>query len=120
MASMVRPYLLLALLVAGGLMLAQPGWSRADLDWPRPTLEPVVGGLTHPIVLADPGDGSGRLLVAEKSGIVRVVAGGSASPVPFLDLTDRVASNGAEQGLIGQAFPPGRSADHFYVDYTRG
>src|SRR4051812_40449100 len=90
MASTVRPYLLLALLVAGGLMLAQPGRSRADLDWPRPVREPVVGGLPHPIVLADPGDGSGRLLVGEKSGIVRIVASGSANPVPFLDLTDSV------------------------------
>ena len=64
---MARPRRWLALLLVGALMLAQPRPSRADADWPRLVGEPVVGGLTHPTVLVDPGDGSGRLLAPEKS-----------------------------------------------------
>src|SRR5438045_825673 len=116
---MVRRCLALAVLLAGTLILAQPRPSRADLDWPRLVLEPVVGGLNHPTVLADPGDGTGRLLVVERTGLVRVVRNGAAGATPFLDLRDRVASGAAEQGLLGLAFPPGRASDHFYVDYTR-
>ena len=37
-----------------------------------------------------------------------------------MDISSQVLSKGAEQGLLGLAFPPGYSTNnHFYVDYTR-
>jgi glucose/arabinose dehydrogenase len=46
------------------------------------------------------------LFVAERSGAVRVVAGGEVREEPFLDLRDRVTAMGIEQGLLGLAFHP--------------
>jgi glucose/arabinose dehydrogenase len=40
-------------------------------------------------------------------------------PVPFLDITDRVGSDGSEQGLLSLAFPPDFTASRlFYINYT--
>ncbi len=70
------------------------------------------------ITIANAGDGSGRLFVLEKDGRIRVIKGGQLLATPMLDLSSRV-SKGAEQGLLGIAFPPGYAAkQYFYVNYT--
>lgn len=89
--------------------------------------EIVARGLDKPVDLrVAPGDRSGRLFVAEKSGRIRVLRGGTgAVPLagnsadrPFLDLSDRV-SDGGEQGLLGFAFHPRFPAEpRIYVNYT--
>ncbi len=71
--------------------------------------------------LYEPPDGTSRLFVLEQRGRVLVFEnrpGVSQSSV-FLDLTDRVNSTGAEEGLLGLAFAPdfGRSGN-FYVYYS--
>src|SRR4029079_7712698 len=78
----------------------------------------VVGGLRSPVEIADPGDGSGRLFVAEQAGRIRIVHDGALVDRPFLDITDRIASGG-ERGLLGLAFHPGYPNDpRFFVNYT--
>lgn len=74
-------------------------------DAPPLRLEPVVGGLEVPLFAAHAGDGSGRLFVVEKGGLVRVLEGGALQDEPFLDLRDRV-STVAEEGLLSIAFHP--------------
>ncbi len=80
--------------------------------------EPVVTGLDNPLlVTAPPGDP--RLFIVEKAGRVQVVEGGRLLDTPFLDLTDVVLSDGAEQGLLGLAFHPQyRWNGRFFVYYT--
>src|SRR5688500_5300623 len=51
--------------------------------------------------------GSGRLFVLEKGGRIRIIENDQLLETPFLDITDRVGSNGNEQGLLGLAFHPG-------------
>jgi glucose/arabinose dehydrogenase len=82
-------------------------------------LEPVIAGLDRPLYLTHAGDGSGRLFVVEKPGVIRVLRGSDAMPEPFLDIRDRVGSAASEQGLLGLAFHP-RFAENglFYVNYT--
>jgi glucose/arabinose dehydrogenase len=83
-------------------------------------LEPVVGGLSSPVIQTGPADGTDRLVGGEQTGAIRVVHGGSLVDRPFLDLTGRVTSGG-ERGLLGLAFEPdfGRSgSNRFYVNYT--
>jgi glucose/arabinose dehydrogenase len=64
-------------------------------------------------------DGSGRLFVVERRGVIRVLRGTQIDPKPFLNIRSRVLSTGGEQGLLSVAFPPGFSTKrHFYVDYT--
>src|SRR5437764_4281670 len=72
----------------------------------------VAGGLHQPSAMAFAPDG--RLFVLEQTGAVRVVKNGSLLPTPFLTLT--VDSSG-ERGLLGIAFDPNFTADHFLYLY---
>ncbi|UYU18478.1 MULTISPECIES: PQQ-dependent sugar dehydrogenase [Methanoculleus] len=83
-------------------------------------LEPVAGEFTMPVALASPGDGTGRLFVADLPGTVRVIDGNDHRP--FLDITDRVVdlrTGYDERGLLGLAFHP-RFAENgrFFVYYS--
>ena len=108
---------------------AEPAPAPTEASAPEPApvdlaalniaLEPVAGGLRSPIGLAHAGDGSGRLFVLEKAGVIRIIQDGQVLPQPFLDLTDRVGSSGSEQGLLGLAFHPEyASTGFFFVNYT--
>lgn len=87
--------------------------------WSAIALEKMVTGLSQPIVLVPGVEGESRLYVLEQAGRVRIIQGGQLLEEPFLDLTDRVLSTGAEQGLLGLAFHPDyRSNGIFFVHYT--
>lgn len=76
---------------------------------------------TEPLDLQHAGDGSGRLFVVEKSGVIRVFENDStvSSSSVFLDIQDRVDDSGSEEGLLGLAFHPNyESNGYFYVNYT--
>ncbi len=65
------------------------------------------------------GDGSQRIFVLEQAGRIRIIREETVSPVPFLDITARVGSQGFEQGLLGLAFHPDFSLNGtFFVNYT--
>uniref|UniRef100_A0A7C4Q6A1 Glucose dehydrogenase n=1 Tax=Bellilinea caldifistulae TaxID=360411 RepID=A0A7C4Q6A1_9CHLR len=86
----------------------------AAFDWKL-----IAGGLRRPTDLADPNDGSGRLLVLEQPGLIRVIADGQLQERAFLDLTDRVGANSSEQGLLGIALDPDYAENGiFYLNYT--
>ena len=77
-----------------------------------------MSGLDDPVGIANAGDGSGRLFVLEKPGVVRIVKNGKLVTVPFLDIRDRVRSYGSEQGLLGIVFDPDyKTNGFFYLDY---
>jgi glucose/arabinose dehydrogenase len=77
----------------------------------------VVTDLERPVDLQ--ADGSGRLFVIEKPGRIRILQDGQLQSEPFLDITDRVGSQGNEQGLLGLAFHPQYSQNgRFFVNYT--
>ncbi len=86
-------------------------------------LEPVAGGFTAPVALASPGDGSGRLFVADQVGIIRIIDGdGRLLDQPFLDLTGRIVRlrrGYDERGLLGLAFHPKFTENgRFFVYYS--
>jgi glucose/arabinose dehydrogenase len=82
-------------------------------------LEVVVEGLQQPLFVTHAGDGSGRIFVLEKRGIVHLLEGNSLAPTPFLNIEDRVRSSGFEQGLLGMAFAPDFvESGFFFVYYT--
>ncbi|HEY7525695.1 MAG TPA: PQQ-dependent sugar dehydrogenase [Candidatus Limnocylindria bacterium] len=83
-------------------------------------LDEVASGLADPIGITNAGDGSGRLFVNERGGVVRVIdRDGSLRQQPFVDLSDRVEA-GSERGLLGLAFHP-HFADNrrLFVHYSR-
>jgi len=80
---------------------------------------PYVSGLYLPVDIQNAGDGSSRLFVVERPGRIRIVIDGLLYQEPFLDISDRVRSNGSEQGLLGLAFHPDyKTNGFFYVNYT--
>jgi glucose/arabinose dehydrogenase len=92
---------------------AQPG------GWTLGT-QLVTGGLTQPVGIAHAGDGSGRLFLIERAGVIRIWDGVSLLPAPFLDVSALVDPTGPEQGLLGLAFHPDYETNgFFYIDYTR-
>jgi glucose/arabinose dehydrogenase len=109
------------LAACGGGGGSGPPAPRPDPDPVFPTFELVEAavGFVHPTAITHAGDGSGRLFVVERRGTVRVVDGGVAAAVPFLDLRDRVTDDGSEQGLLGLAFAPDFAVSgYLYVNYT--
>src|SRR5262245_39766008 len=90
--------------------------------WTEPAraarLDLIAVGLSSPLYVTHSRDGSGRLFVVERGGVVKVVTSGQP-PGVFLDITNRVL-DGGEQGLLGLAFHP-RFAQNgrFFVQYTR-
>lgn len=81
-------------------------------------LEPVVEDLQSPIFVTHAGDGSQRLFVVEKAGVIRIIVDGALLSTPFLDISEQVNSNGNEQGLLGLAFAPSYGeTGFFFINY---
>ncbi len=98
---------------------ASPAPAQLSPDQITLDLQPVATGLNQPLFVTHAGDGSGRLFIVEKPGVIRIMRDGQLLDAPFLDIRDRVGSSGSEQGLLGLAFPPDFTATgHFFVNYT--
>jgi hypothetical protein len=84
-------------------------------------LEPVVtSGLTEPIFVTNAGDGTNRLFIVEKDGVIKVLQPGSSTPSVFLDIHLKVLSGDDERGLLGLAFHPDYDTNgRFFIFYTR-
>jgi glucose/arabinose dehydrogenase len=79
----------------------------------------IVSGLSQPLDLSSPADGSGRLFIVEQPGVIRIYQDGQLLDAPFLDIRSLVGSGGFEQGLLGIAFHPNFSENgFFYLNYT--
>ena len=79
----------------------------------------IADGINRPTDMADPQDGSGRLLVLSQVGRVLVVEEGQVLSQPFLDLTGQVGATANERGLLGIALDPGfRENGYFYLNYS--
>jgi glucose/arabinose dehydrogenase len=67
----------------------------------------VATGLNAPLYLTPLPDGSGRVLVVEKAGLVRIIAPGpgTIATTPFLDIRTTISTDG-ERGLLGVALAP--------------
>jgi glucose/arabinose dehydrogenase len=75
---------------------------------------------TQPLDFQSPEDGSNRVFVAEKGGVIRVFDNNAevTESTPFLDLGGTISTS-SEQGLLGFAFHPNFSINgYLYVCYT--
>src|SRR5436190_12400486 len=54
------------------------------------TLATVVSGLTAPLELTSPADGTGRLFIVQQTGQILILEDGTILPTPFLDVADRL------------------------------
>jgi glucose/arabinose dehydrogenase len=82
------------------------------------TTKRVVGGFSSPLGVVNAGDGTGRLFVVQRGGLVRTVAGNSITGT-FLNASS-VVEAGGERGLLGVAFHPDFETNReVYIYYTR-
>jgi glucose/arabinose dehydrogenase len=76
-----------------------------------------MSGLSAPVAIAAPNDGSNRIFVVEQPGRIRVRTT-SGSVGTYLDIRSKVAYGG-ERGMLGLAFSPGFATNgYFFVDYV--
>lgn len=97
--------------------VAQPGGKVAGS--PAIALVKVADGLVDPIHVASPNDGSGRLFICERHGIVRVVKDGKLLEKPALDIRDKTLSSFLEEGLFAIEFHPQfKENGKVYISYS--
>lgn len=99
----------MAYALTGGICIGQT---------PEIALTRVAGEIGVPTDIAHAGDGSGRLFIVQRSGLISILKNGVVLPSPFLDIRALTKSEN-ECGLLGMAFPPGFATKrYFYVSYT--
>jgi len=83
----------------------------------------VASGLSRPVVITNAGDGSERLFIVEKRGVIKLVKNAATMQIetlPFLDIQARVDDSAGEEGLLGLAFHPDfENNGYFYVNYIK-
>lgn len=102
--------LLTAIVLAAPVAVATAPNAEAAvaIDWVR-----RASGLDAPTHVTSARDGTGRLFIAEKAGVVRIFHGGRLRARPFLDISSQVKDDG-EGGLLSIAFHP-RYRTHPFV-----
>jgi len=96
-------------------VLFTPAWAQVS----GVELQPIATGLSQPVFLTHPRDGSGRRFIVEQAGRILVMQPGSDTWTVFLDIRSRVLSGG-ERGLLGLAFHPRFAVNRrFLVNYTK-
>ncbi|MBZ0307052.1 MAG: PQQ-dependent sugar dehydrogenase [Anaerolineae bacterium] len=89
----------------------------AAAQFPTIDLEPFVRNENQITYLTHAGDE--RLFLVEKQGRIMIIENEQILDTPFLDIADRVESDGSEQGLLSIAFDPAyKENGEFYVNYT--
>jgi glucose/arabinose dehydrogenase len=66
----------------------------------------VADDLVEPVSVAAPNDGSGRVFIIERPGVIQVIKDGKKLKKPFLDLKDKTISSFLELGMFSMAFHP--------------
>jgi len=117
-----RARILVALILLAAGLAPVNGARAADPDDVVVNLVQQASGLTSPIAIAAPNDGSRRIFVVEQAGRIRVwKASTGVRSKAFLNISGRVNSAGYEQGLLGLAFHPNyENNGRFFVAYTDG
>jgi glucose/arabinose dehydrogenase len=83
-------------------------------------LAELATGFERPVHMAYVPDGSGRLVVLEQAGLARIGTAQGKEWSPWLDLRERVSSEG-EQGLLSLVFHPAfKDNGRLFVYYTLG
>ena len=118
-SALIACVVLLQPAIASGAPPAPGETGEGATDWPAVTLRRMPGEYQAPVHLTHAGDGSGRLFVVEKRGVVRIIQRGQTLAQPFLDISDRVNSECPECGLFSIAFPTDyATSGYFFASYT--
>jgi glucose/arabinose dehydrogenase len=99
--------------------LALLAWFGASTAHAVRLVPVITSGLSSPLFVTVAHDGTHRLYIVERGGIVRVAQPGASTSTVFLAVAASIVS-GNEQGLLGLAFHPAYAGNgRFFVYYTR-
>jgi len=99
------------------LVLAIPSLSCAAIPENLEVIQ--VATAEQPVAFVSAHDGSGRMFIVEKQGIIKVFDDGVVLEEPFLDISSEVNTQN-EWGLLGLAFDPEYSENGvFYINYNK-
>ncbi len=108
----------LLVLLTAGLLFSTADHLQGQISIDDLVFEPVITGFVSPDVIANAGDGSGRLFIAQQAGQILIYDGDALLETPFLDISERVGCCG-EMGLLGLAFHPSFAGNGlFFVNFT--
>src|SRR5260221_9304371 len=82
---------------------AQSGTPATPIKDLKIDLKQAATGFLLPTVITNAGDGSGRMFIVEKKGLISILQNGARVSQPFLDITSLVNSDANERGLLGLA-----------------
>ena len=104
------------------LLVAGPAGAESEpngADGLEITFEAAVTGVSGPMQMVEVPDGSGRMVVVNKTGRIHMAIDGQVLPEPFLDISDIVNSEHDESGLFSIAFHPQYAENGlFFVAFT--
>jgi glucose/arabinose dehydrogenase len=121
--QMHLPVVLITILMTTTLMLGLLGGATVHAEpsavtWPPINLRLIADDFNEPVAVTSANDGTNRLFVVERGGLIQILQDGNRLETPFLDISDQV-SRCNECGLLGLAFPPDFAEDgYFFVNYT--
>lgn len=103
---------------AGVVLFATSALAQLPTDIELNVVVDSNAGLSGPVAVRSPNDGSGRLFVVERGGTIKIFdTRGNALSQNFLTVS--VTSGYDEQGLLGLAFDPDFATNGtFYIAYT--
>jgi len=93
------------------------------LSQPRISYSSKISGLSSPVDIVNAGDGSNRVFVVQKGGIIKVYSKAATPPGNLTYIKDFLTvtgvGTGSEQGLLSLAFPSDYSSSgYFFVYYV--
>jgi glucose/arabinose dehydrogenase len=98
---------------------AETGPAPAALAAGQLQLKFIDSGLSQPIGITNAGDGSNRLFIVQRRGLVRVVKNNALQAGSFMNISSKVSQSGSERGLLGLAFDPDFETNRrLFVFYT--
>ena len=105
-----------AVQVVGGHPTEAASLETVEIERAFPSLS-----FTQPVHLTHAGDGTDRLWVVERAGVISVFLNdeSAASVDTFLDIQARIVDPASEEGLLGLAFDPNYGGNgFFYVHFS--
>lgn len=109
----------LRLPTCGLLLTLVPAFGLAQTAPPDLALQTIVAsGLSSPLSVRAPNDGTGRLFILEQGGAIRIWKPGSGlNATPFMTIP---TTGTFERGLLGMAFHPQFATNgRFYIQHSR-
>src|SRR5262245_28448844 len=93
--------------------------AQSIIDPSKLQLQPVISGLSQPVLITHADDNSVRRFILERAGTIRIAKNNALLSTPFLNMQSIVNSTGSEQGLLALAFHPQfESNGYFYTVHT--